>query len=254
MKRQLIVATAVLLWACGRDKADTFREGVPQAQDVRVDFPANGSGLSGTAQRQDGLEGDRSMFYLMTRAVTGTINGATVAVLGLVKGITDHAPTTLKDDVAVWGPHTDALSPNTWKLTVTKVGPKDYTYVLEGKGKNEPDSAFKVVLSGSHHAVGPHLGKGTFLIDWNEAQKLPEHDDNVGTAEFTYSRMSPSADATIDVVFEQVRDEETGQRVDAFYQYVATPNQGGAFEFTIVKNLDPASRAAGSRAAPAGPT
>ena len=42
----------------------------------------------------------------------------------------------------------------------------------------------RVILSGSHVITGKDLGSGTFLLDWNQIATLPEHDDNVGTAEY----------------------------------------------------------------------
>src|SRR5262245_20617043 len=121
MKRIVALIASVLTAACGVDRADQFRRGVPQANDVKINVPGTaGQALSGTAQRRDALEGQRADFYVLTRVVTLVINGGTVAVLGLVKAITDHPPTTLNANTAVWGPHTEALSPNTYKFTVTK--------------------------------------------------------------------------------------------------------------------------------------
>lgn len=246
MKRIVVLALPAILIACGKDGADPFRQAIPKAEAVALHVPAReGQALSGTAQRQDALEGERSGFYALTRAVTLTVNAGTVAVLGLVKGITDHRPTSLQGDVAVWGPHTDPLSPNTYRLTVTRNRDHDYSYVLDAKGKNEPDTAFRAILSGSHlvatDASGEELegfGNGTFLIDWDQMQSLPEHDDHVGAATFVYTRLSASSNVQIDVAFRQVKDRETGQRVDADYRYVATPSAGGSFDFKIIKNLD----------------
>ena len=246
MKRILAIATVLLLAGCGKDKAESFRKGFPQAKDVKVDVPQKaGQALEGVAQRHDGLQGQVANFYLFTRGITVVCNTATVWVLGLVKAISDNPPTSVNANVAVWGPHTDALSPNTFKFTVTKVADNDYTYTLEGKGKAEPDSAFKVVLSGAHkvatNAAGSpteNFGNGTFLIDWDKIQQLPEHGKEVGSAEFTYSRLTAAANVKIDIAFHQVKDDETGKLVDAQYKYDATPAAGGSFEFQIAKDLD----------------
>ncbi|MFZ5470719.1 MAG: hypothetical protein ACOZIN_14905 [Myxococcota bacterium] len=243
MTRILAVATAVLMTACGVDRADTFRKGVPQAKDVAVNVPSSsGQALS---SRQDGLEGERAGFYTLTRGVTVVINAGTVAVLGLVKAIVNNPPTSVRENTAVWGPHTDALSPNTYKFTVIKNAENDYSYTLEGKGKNAGDDAYVVILSGAHKVAADaagnpqeNYGNGTFLLDWDAAATLPEHGKEIGSAEFTYSRLSASADIRIDVEFKQVKDEETGSRVDASYRYLSTPAAGGSFDFKIIKNLD----------------
>jgi hypothetical protein len=67
--------------------------------------------------------------------------------------------------------------------------------------------------------------------------KRASRDATVGKADFTYSRESTSAEASIEVVFHQVKDAESGQLVDANYLYKKRPNSGGNFEFTMKKNL-----------------
>ena len=84
MKRSCVLAVAVVATACGRGAGDEFRNGLPTAEAVRVEFPASSSALTSEGVRRDGLEGDRAVFYGFTRAVTALCNGATVAVLGLV--------------------------------------------------------------------------------------------------------------------------------------------------------------------------
>ena len=117
--------------------------------------------------------------------------------------------------MAVWGPHTDALSPNTWKLTVTKTGDDVYSCVLEGKAKAAADAAFKAVLSGSHtvavDAKGNRLrdfGYGELRIDWDAAQTLPEHDRTTWARRRSATRARTPGEATVDADFRQVQDDE----------------------------------------------
>jgi hypothetical protein len=160
--------------------------------------------------------------------------------------ITDHQPTTVTGNKAVWGPHTDALSPTTWRLTVLKVANAEFTYKLEGKAKADNDQSYKTVISGTHKpaldANGDAIerqGSGDFLLDWDEAQKLPEHDDNVGKAKFTYSRLTATSDVTINVDFTQVKDnEQPGKLINANYKYLERTTKDGEFEFAVNKNLD----------------
>lgn len=241
MKRLLVAALAVTLTGCGFGnwgRPSDFKDGVPQADDVKLQVPdSSAQPLSGEGTRKDGLQGEQADLYKVTRAVTVMVNGGTVAVLGLIGLIVKETPTTQTQDSATWGPYTDSLSPNTWRLVVTRVAPDDYTYSLEGRGKNEPDSAFRAVLTGAHKHLGDNLGQGTFLLDWDVAKTLPEHGAEVGKADFTYSRVSTSAEAKIEVAFHQVKDQESGQLVDANYLYKKRPNNGGNFEFTLKKNM-----------------
>jgi hypothetical protein len=239
MKRLSLLAVALLVAACGR--GPDFGSGVPTAQNVRLEVPESSSqALTGVAKQQ--LQGDPSSFYHLTRGVTATVNLGVGLVLGLVKAITSHRPTSISGDTAVWGPHTEALSPNTWKLSVTEIAPGTYSYQLEGKPKTAPDSAYVIVLSGEHTpsvdangAPMEHFGAGKFLLDWDAAQTLPEHGAEVGQAAVTYSRLEPGANVTIDVDFTQIRNE-AGNLVDASYRFLKIPGQGGQFEFSTDKD------------------
>src|SRR3954471_20732654 len=122
----LALATAGLA-GCGRDGADEFRDGVPQHEDVTLAVPGSDGQQSalvagdGTAAIHAGLLGDRADMYTLTRAITGVVNLGTVYVLTLVRTITEYPPTAVMKDTAVWGPYTEPLSPNTWRLTVNRV-------------------------------------------------------------------------------------------------------------------------------------
>ena len=50
------------------------------------------------------------------------------------------------------------------------------------------------------------FGSGDFVIDWDAADTLPQHDNNVGQMAFTYSRMSPTATVTNNVAFTNILD------------------------------------------------
>lgn len=248
MKRLSILGAALVFAACGGQKGDEFRAGLPTTEAVKLNVPAKaGQALEadnlGTAQQA--LQGQTSDFYKLTRGVTVSVNGGTAFVLNLVKRITEYPATSVSGNTAVWGPHTEALSPNTWKLSVTKVSDTEYTYKLEGKAKTDPDTAFVTVLSGTHHPamdaqnqVLENYGAGSFLIDWDKSATLPEHDSNVGSAQITYARTAPGADTSVDVGFTNVKDGDTGNLVSANYKYLEHAAQDGEFQFSIDKNVD----------------
>ena len=238
MKKVMLGAMLVVASACGvSDKADEFRQGVPQAGDVSMKVPGrSGQPLTSVGTRRDGLEGQTSDFYRLTRDVTVFVNLGTAATLNLVEKIVSYPATTVGSDRAVWGPHTEPLSPNTWKLTVLRTATDSYSYTLEGKGKTEADSAYRVVLSGTHVHAGQNLGNGTFLIDWDLARQLPENGDNYGTVAVTYSRNTAGATTQIDAEFHHVRHGTSDPLVDASYRYASTPNQGGTFQFQLEKD------------------
>jgi hypothetical protein len=252
LRTMLAVALATTtLGGCGKDGGDEFRDGVPYHEDVTLAFPAGAapSGAltagDGTAATESPLLGEKSELYMLTRAITGVVNTGTAAVLTLVRTITEYPPTSLAGQTAVWGPHTEPLSPNSWRLTVERLAPGQFHYVLEAKAKAVADAPYLTILSGHHNLSTPgahrreHLpayGSGDFLLDWDAAQMLPEHDDNVGKAAFAYSRVSPTSEVDIDVTFTQIRDKDTGMLIDATYGYVATPGAGGSFDFKQIKD------------------
>ena len=247
----LALTLPLALGACGRkDDADEFREGVPYHEDVALVIPGGSTQQSAlhageVTEVQAKLLGEQAELYKLTRAITVMVNGGTVAVLTLVRTITDFPPSSVGMDVAVWGPHTNPLSPNTWRLTVNRVAKGQFSYVFEAKPKTADDAAYLTILSGHHNVANPGMrrrarvaafGSGDFDINWDNAQMLPEHDANVGRAHFVYSRPSPGSEVNIAVTFTQVKDDETDMLIDAQYGYAETPGMGGNFQFTLSKD------------------
>jgi hypothetical protein len=246
------ITLAAAAAGCGKEGAEDFADGVPQQEDVKLVIPAGPTqagaltAADGTTAVHGALLGEKAEFYTLTRDITVMVNTGTASVLTLVKTITGYPPSSVAADTAVWGPFTDPLSPNTFRLTVNRLAPGQFHYVLDGKPKTAPDTAFVTVLSGTHNKVDPtarrrantpDYGSGDFLVDWDAMQTLPEHDTNVGKAAFTYSRLSPASDVNIGVTFTQVLDNDTGKLIDATYGYTSTPGMGGSFDFEQTKDI-----------------
>lgn len=261
MKTTAMVRLALcgaLLAAVGCGKADDseFAGSTPTKETVALELPASAASSapaahsSGLSVKGGALLGDVAKDYVLTATVVGVVNGATAAILNLVRDITDLPPTTVSGDTAVWGPGTDPLSANTYRLTVTRTAPHQFTYVLDGKGKNDPDTAFVTVLSGTHaralDAAGDVMkgfGSGELTLDFDAAAKLPQHDNNVGQIVIDYARNSPTATVTINVTFTGVQDhcdpatcQTSGQLFDAVYAYTSTPGNGGDLQYADVKD------------------
>lgn len=260
MKTASTVALALcgaLLTAVGCGKADDgeFAGSTPTKETVALEIPSStatttAAHSSGLSVRGGALLGQVAKDYALTATVVGVVNGATAAVLNLVRDITDFPPTTVSGDTAVWGPGTDPLSANTYRLTVTRTAPHVFSYRLDGKDKNAADSAFVTVLSGTHtralDAAGDVMkgfGSGSFTLDFDAAATLPQHDDNVGRMAFDYSRTSPTATVSINVSFTNVQDhcdpascQTSGQIFDAVYAYSATPGSGGDLQYADAKD------------------
>jgi hypothetical protein len=243
-----LVGLVTVLAGAGCRKADDgneFRAGVPTAQ--AVSLHVTGAPADGTSGATTGaLLGQKAGMYEVTRAVTGVVNGGTWAVLTLVRTIISYPPTLMTADSATWGPSHDALARNSWRLTVTRMAPHQYQWVFDGKDKKLADDAFVTIITGTHTAAldpqGDPLegfGTGTFTIDWNKAALLPDHDQNVGVAAFTYSRATSDATVTVDVDFTGIQDGVTKEIFDAKYRYAATPGHGGSLRYGEDKNNTP---------------
>ncbi|RKH40702.1 hypothetical protein D7Y23_34285 [Corallococcus sp. AB050B] len=249
LRKSLLCASLLLAAGCNdADSGDAkFRDGLPSKEQVQVKAPqAKGQGLTAAGPSAMFGQGQKSGYYQVTVDATVSVNTGTAWVLGLIERITKYPPTTLEENKAVWGPATEALSPITWRLTVTKSGEASFSWVLEGKGKTEEDSAFRAVLSGTQqvavNADGERqrgFGSGELFIDWDAAHTLPDADDHVGTVEIRYARPSATADATVDADFHQVRDDkDPTKRVDGKYHYKTTPSAGGEFEFATLQDIN----------------
>jgi hypothetical protein len=254
-----LLGAAVALVGCGKVDGSEFEGSTPTKDTVALVVPAASATTATTGAvsagsvtiKRSALLGETAKDYVLTATLAYVVNTATVAVLGLVKAITDFPPTSVDADTAVWGPGTDPLSANTYRLTVVKQAPHVFAWKLDGKGKTADDSAFVTILSGVHTraldasgTVMPGFGSGNFVIDWDAADTLPQHDQNVGQMAFTYSRTSPTATVTNDVTFTNIRDNcdpsncnTHGQIFDAVYAYTATPGSGGELQYGATENF-----------------
>jgi hypothetical protein len=245
--RTLVLASlscSGLLVACrpADDDADTYRNGIPRQETVEMRVPgAGGQALTqATESHGQALRGITAESYIVTRTVSGVVNGGGALVLALVKAVVAHPPTSLGANSAVWGPWKGgALDPLSYKVTVTKVADHQFTYVFGARPKADDNAAFTTILSGNHTAAVDGagdpvegFGKGSFTLDWDARATLPAPDKDVGKATYVYSRMSPTATVEVDAQFRQVKDDQRpGVRVDLDYLYRATPGAGGSMEF-----------------------
>jgi hypothetical protein len=192
-----IIAIALGLGASGctfdlADEGSEYREAVPEASSVAVPGPGDTNGTQRTAAvaPERGLMGtgdpatNYAFWYGFTRNVRDGVNQVTAGVLGSVWYLVNTRPTSVSNGTATWGPYTDALEPVTWRFRVTRVGPKHYEYVLDGRPKtSESDADYRVVLKGDGWGrLSEHHGDGTFMLDLDAAKALDpmEHPNDSG--------------------------------------------------------------------------
>jgi hypothetical protein len=229
------LSLASLTTACGLGKEDAFREASPSRQNLKVAVAGSSSQALEPGSQQQGL-GQIAEWYRNSVSVAMVVNGGLVWVSNFCEGVLKYPATTVTDDTAVWGPFTEPLAADTFKFTITKSG-DSFDYRLEGRPKAAGDEAFVKLIYGTHTpGLGAKVGQGTFTVDWEAAQSLVNKPKERGTATYTYER-TPTFDLTIGTAFKQVRDEESGQLVDANYSFEQRAAGNGALEYAIHKDI-----------------
>jgi hypothetical protein len=232
------------------DKAGSeFATGVPRQETVAMSVPGSSAKALEVEGSSYALEGQTAEWYIVTRAVSATVNGAALAVGALVRLVTDYPATTVSKDSAVWGPWQGPLDPVEWKVTITRIAPHQYQYQFDGRDKHDLTAAFVTILSGMHTAGLDALGNekegfgaGYFLLDWNARATLPAPDNNVGTARYTYDHLSSGQVVNITAEFRQVKDDnQPGKLVDVDYAFVQNPGAEGSMDFLYNVPVDASS-------------
>src|SRR6266542_5713665 len=168
-----VAMLAVGLVACQpKDEAGSeYAAGVPRSSTVAMSVPGSNAKALTVETGRYALQGETAEWYTTTRAVTGVVNGAALAVGAMVRIVTDYPATTVTADTAVWGPWQGPLDPVEWKVTVTRTAPHHYAYQFEGRNKHDQTAAFVTVLAGTHtpglDAKGSEMegfGSGTFSL------------------------------------------------------------------------------------------
>lgn len=233
---------ALLVTGCtlGDDDADRFREAIPDPERVEVPGP-EGAGAPGASARTASVEaashdavepwenGPWARYYGFTRAVRRDVNHVTAAVLGGVWIVVHWPPSRVDDKEAVWGPHTDALEPVTWRFRVREVERATYDYALEGRPKSDPgETAWVAVLTGRGYGKRhPLHGDGHFTVDLDAAARLDpfEHQGESGALKVTHALAGwPLA---------RVDAELVPSRGDAWWAVTSTRAADGAGELVV---------------------
>lgn len=238
MKRVLGYLSAALLVlasaGCGKAGNEaSFRAGVPDDGSVQIKVP----------QKAGALVGQTADWYKITYGVTTAVNGTVAGILGILHAVVSQPATSHPSaNVYVWGPgHGSPLDPLVYRLTVTDTGNHTYTYNLDAKGKNDPDTAFVTILSGTHTPVvnngqnDDKHGNGEFLLDWDKRATLanPPKDAHgrtmQGTWDVTYDHRT--ADVKVDVAFNNVLDDQ-GHATNSTYHFKQVAGSDGLFQFS----------------------
>jgi len=232
--RKLLAISLVAACACGGSQSfqDQAREALPSSSSVHMGNPGDTqSNVRSIGQLQQDLLVGSSQWYATTVLFVGSVNGATLWTLGVVEAVTNLPPTSCTASSCTWGPGSNALDPNTYRLIVTKVSDEQFHWNLDARSRSKPGSDFVTVISGDATPSGiRHRGSGTFTIDQDAAATLDSHSTDRGTITIAYSNVGP---AHITASFHDVKDSNpnnAGQLGNAFYDFREQISGGGDME------------------------
>ena len=235
MKRlaALAITVSFLASGCVRDTGESISDALPQASDIQVKVPEQ------TGDQPLAL-GEIADYYRLTRNISRTFNAGAAWTLTLVHFIVQFPATEVDGNVYTWGPHSDALDPAEWRLTVTDNGDGSYNWVLDGRSKTQPNAEFLPLITGfSIEGTEAHRGSGNFTLNFDNAREVDPIDnaEDRGVVTVVYdleNRDATQASLEMDI---DTRDDD-GNPVSAAYRYAENLDGSGDFQFDIEDDLD----------------
>jgi hypothetical protein len=208
------------------DDVHPVAKALPTAEDVRIKLPEGSEAKA---------LGQIAPYYVSTRNVTRTLNGATGWVLVLVHTIVQYPPTSVQGNTFTWGPFSDALDPAEHKLIVVDLGDGSYDWHLDGRNKSEPGSEFEAVLEGNAVPSDPEgTGHGVFTLDFDAAERVnPIDNDARGVLSVAYDLDARTVDITA-----VTAEERDGQTVPVSYDYAYRESVDGAGDMVFSSHGD----------------
>lgn len=243
-KKTIGLMAALCLSACEPMIPEVdFQDGLPTADTAKLELPKGASGQGVLRTQEQALRGDGSGLFGITWATTVLVNGGTLYVVAGLGAVASQPPASVVGDTATFGPHTPVNSETTWRLSVTRKGPNLFDYVLEGKPKAGADTEYAKLLDGNHEvAISADnrpmrgFGEGRFTIYWDHVTRLSNEPRKRGTAEFRYTRTSPTDKVRVEVDLQELIGNETTPRT-ALYRFAQVPGGAGSFEFAVDTNV-----------------
>jgi hypothetical protein len=236
------IATGLLglgLGACVQENDDleVMKRSLPTAAQVAIEVPEQASG----ALRSLGQIAD---YYVLTRAVSRDLNGAAAWALIVVHAIVQYPPTShdAGTDTYVWGPHSDALDPAEWRLTVTARPDGSYDWALDGRSRSDAGSAFETVIDGNAIPGADDRGSGNYFFDFDASERVnPIDNDARGSLAVAYDLENrDGSDATLLLAVDSYEPDSDGvdQPVHYDYGYAAALDGSGELAFAIHGDTD----------------
>jgi hypothetical protein len=235
--RKLIALSIALAAACGGSAPGSLkqqsRDAMPSKDTVQMGSPSSASRASSAdAIQRDSGAGDSSTWVGATVSVSAVFNVGTAWVLGVIGAVTDQEPTSCDATSCTWGPGSGALDPNNFKVVVTKNANGNFDYTLSGQPKSNLSAGFTTFISGTATpSASPHHGSGSFIIDFDAAQKLDQPHGDSGKLTVTYDNVGP---AHVTATFLGAKDGSVSiQRDNVVYTFDQDATGGGIMDVGV---------------------
>ncbi len=229
----LLLALMLSLTACGdgtesdpdspeiSSEVQAMKGALPKAEEMSINLPSSSN-----------LVPEQAEFYAFTRGVTLSVNGFVRNITNIIEDVVEQPPSETGEGYALWGPHTDALSPATWQVRVDVVSEGNYHYVVQGWPKESDSTLAATILEGTHVEGEPNTGGWRF--DLSAAHALdPIAHDSLGVVSVAYSM---GAARGLEVTFEEVQGPRQPMATSSFYRYTEAVDGSGTFDF--ISNMD----------------
>ncbi|MEW5852139.1 MAG: hypothetical protein AB2A00_25345 [Myxococcota bacterium] len=236
-KLMLLAVASQMTLACGPQKAD-FSTALPSDEAVTIRVPGS-EDEGGSSTASSALVGDVSEFYVHTYRISRYLNGHVVALLREIRNITQHEPTSVEGEKAIWGPYTPGgLEPLTYRLTAEKIGENQYALNLEARRKQSAaEEDYRSLIDGQVQGSGQEdgRGQGVLVLHFDAAGDLNPAVLERGEIQISFNSMQEPR--SIDVDFIQFANADDRNPHDATYRYAENEDHSGTFLFSIQANI-----------------
>lgn len=249
--KSILVGMTLSLTACsslipnvgGDPETDTFRQALPAAEDVEMEYADNG----GTTQQ--GLNGDRSLVAGLTAsAIVGT-NAHMIAHFAMMERVADMPPIEEGDDYRVWqGEHDDTIVRVRADRSETPRGNRyDYTVSAKLIGGN---ADFATVIDGHvvrlDEAYEPRDGFGIVRFHLDNFDPFEDGTQD-GKVRVAFRKANKAHQVRVNAIGVKTADDPDFPKA-AHYEYVVRPNESGALRWfstgDVLKDDEPLEQVA----------
>ena len=225
------IALALTTGCVPLEEQTSIQQALPTADSVRIDVPAQYKALGDTAE-----------FYRLTRQLSEDLNGGAGWVLVLVHTVVQYPPTKVEGNVYTWGPHSDALDPAEWRLTVIENDDATYDWSLDARSKIAEGAEFLTIIDGNATpGAEEHHGHGSFRIDFDAAESVdPDGNDAQGKLAVEYNLGDKAGQPIAISMHAEVADPSgtPGEIASFDYKYDEQPDGSGALQFGLHGDVD----------------